>query len=247
VLLSATLPNLPQLGEWLKKLNSKETKIIVSNWRPQPLDWHLETYPEQIGYGSYFKNKAAMFQTALATIQEHPEDIWLVFCHSKTDGRAIKEMIEDAGIGGEIEFHSADSDKDERIKIEDDFKARKHKILIATSTLAYGSVKRGTQISLLNLKKNVEKLKIGDDILSYNEETKQIEQDSVLSKEIYYSKEEYVFELADGKTLTTDWKHPFYVRTKNGIIQKKAKDLKETDDIILQEELYSRVRPQKEN
>ena len=158
VLLSATLPNLPQLGEWLKKLNGKETKIIVSTYRPQPLDWNLETYPEQIGYGSYFKNKAAMFQTALSTIQEHPEDIWLVFCHSKTDGRAIKEMIEDAGINNNVPFHSADLDKDERIEIESVFKERKHRILIATSTLAYGVNTPARRVLILDDKRGLNKV-----------------------------------------------------------------------------------------
>ena len=157
VLLSATLPNLPELGEWLTKLNGKETLTIVSDYKPQPVEWHLDTYPELTGYGSYSTNKARMFDKAIDVLQEYPEDIWLVFCHSKNDGRAIKNMIQ-AHLDIDAPFHCADLEKGERIELENGFRTKGSKILIATSTLAYGVNLPARRVMILDTKRGLNKV-----------------------------------------------------------------------------------------
>lgn len=153
ILLSATLPNLPQLGEWLTKLNNKKTEIIVSDYRPQPVDWHLEAYPESNGYGSYWKNKANMFQKALETVLQYPDDMCLCFVHSKTDGRKFLGMVNESG--RQAEFHCADLEKGERSEIEKGFRSKKNKVLIATSTMAYGVNLPARRVIILDDKRGI--------------------------------------------------------------------------------------------
>lgn len=155
ILLSATLPNLPQLGEWLTKLNNKQTKVIVSGYQPQPVNWHLDTYYEALGYGSYYQNKANMVNKAIEVVQQNKDDMWLIFCHSKTDGRMVKGKMEEALGIDNIPFHSADLDKDERIEFEDSFKSKKYKLMIATSTLAYGVNLPARRVIILDINRGL--------------------------------------------------------------------------------------------
>jgi len=159
VLLSATLPNLPQLGEWLTKLNNKETITIVSDWRPQPLEWHVETYQESSGYGSYHINKSKMFQKAEDVIKQYPKDMWLIFCHSKNDGRRFVNQISDSKVinpdGETIPFHCADLEKGERVSLENGFRTKSAKIMVATSTLAYGVNLPARRVMILDDKRGL--------------------------------------------------------------------------------------------
>lgn len=157
ILLSATLPNLPELGMWLTKLNGKETDIIVSDYRPQPVEWHVDTYSESIGWGTYHINKSKMRDKALEILNKYPNDMWLVFCHSKTDGRAFQTMLME-NYNCEIPFHCADLDADERIKIETNFKAREHQIILATSTLAYGVNLPARRVMILDALRGLNKV-----------------------------------------------------------------------------------------
>lgn len=155
ILLSATLPNLPQLGEWLTKLNGKKTEIVVSSYVPQPQEWHLETYEEKTGgYGSYQANKQRMFDKGMEILKAYPDDMWLVFCHSKLDGRAMQRMMSNE-FEVEVPFHSADLDKDERINFEKDFKSKKNKWMVATSTLAYGVNLPARRVMILDSKRGL--------------------------------------------------------------------------------------------
>lgn len=154
ILLSATLPNLPELGGWLEKLNRKKTNIIVSDYHPQPVIWHLDTYHEVTGYGSYHTNKSNMFGKAVDTLQAFPDDMWLIFCHSKNDGRRMQNLIQQQ-LDFTPPFHCADLEKGERIEFENGFKDKKHKILIATSTLAYGVNLPARRVMILDSKRGL--------------------------------------------------------------------------------------------
>ena len=153
ILLSATLPNIAQLGEWLTKLNGKKTETIVSTYVPQPLNWHISTYPEadwKKVQGAYHLNKARAMQNAIDIVKQYPEDMFCLFCHSKTDGKQLQKKLSDE-LGVAVPFHSADLGKEERITIEKAFKGREINHTIATSTLAYGINMPARRVIILDI------------------------------------------------------------------------------------------------
>jgi len=137
VLLSATMPNVDQLGGWLTKLNGKPSRLIQSDWRPTKLTVHWPSYHARSGHGTYHANEASKRESAIDLLQRYPEDKWIVFVHSKKAGHALREELVEAN--ETAEFHNADLDRDSRISLERSFKFDDTpRIVIATSTLAYG-------------------------------------------------------------------------------------------------------------
>lgn len=136
ILLSGTMPNSSQIAGWVKGLNGKVTILIRSGWRPIKLNMVYETYDDRQGY---YAAKDNLFAGIMREVKRHDKDKILIFVHSKTDGRRIMGMLEETGYV--VEFHNADLDTDDRVNIEDSFKSRDQgsvRIIIATSTLAYG-------------------------------------------------------------------------------------------------------------
>ena len=136
VFLSGTMPNSSQIAEWVKGLNGKETILIRSGWRPIKLNMKYETYNDRQGY---YVSKDNLFAGVMREVKRHDKDKILIFVHSKTDGRRIMTMLD--GAGYTVEFHNADLEVDDRVNIEESFKSKDQgsvRIIIATSTLAYG-------------------------------------------------------------------------------------------------------------
>jgi replicative superfamily II helicase len=140
VLLSATMPNVEQIGEWAARLNGKETIVIQSDWRPVQLDISYPTYQQYGGAGAYGINKDRQIQKAAQVIGEARESGHrvLAFVHSKADGRALQRVLREEG--ETVEFHNADLNREERLEIESQFRDKTSPlgVIIATSTLAYG-------------------------------------------------------------------------------------------------------------
>ncbi len=135
MLLSGTMPNSGEISGWIRDLNGKDTILVKSGWRPIKLNMKYEDYDDS---GGYYDAKFAMFNKVINEVKKHDKDKILIFVHSKTDGRRIMGMLENGGYA--VEFHNADLDADERVNIEESFKNRDGgvRIIIATSTLAYG-------------------------------------------------------------------------------------------------------------
>jgi replicative superfamily II helicase len=136
VLLSGTMPNSGQIAGWVKSLNGKETILIRSGWRPVKLNMKYVIYDDRQGY---YAAKDNLFAGVMREVKDHNKDKILIFVHSKTDGRKIMGTLKETGYA--VEFHNADLDTDDRVNIEESFKSRDQgsvRIIIATSTLAYG-------------------------------------------------------------------------------------------------------------
>lgn len=154
LLLSATMSNARQVGEWLETLNNKETIVLTSDWRPVSLGVHeINT----IGFGAlehtlrlvqiltsesknlplYLTSKNSEDRYyAQVRLKSNPEHVkTLIFVHTKNDGTRLQDALEAIGI--KSEFHNADLDKKDREKIEEAFKNNLN-VIIATSTLAWG-------------------------------------------------------------------------------------------------------------
>lgn len=134
VFLSATMPNVDEIANWVAcSLVRKETYLIVSEYRPCPLDIHWEEYEVAETYGQTEEYK---IEKVVDIVKEHKDDKFIVFVHSKATGEKIKKALEERRV--ESQFHNADLDKDKRHALEDRFKNGDLRVLVATSTVAWG-------------------------------------------------------------------------------------------------------------
>lgn len=134
VFLSATMPNVDEIANWLENsLNKKKTYLIKSSYRPCPLDIHWESYKEST---TYDKTELSKINCAIDLIQEYKDDKFLVFVHAKNTGEKLKKELDRLQIC--CEYHNADLEKEKRYQVEDRFKNGDLRIIVATSTLAWG-------------------------------------------------------------------------------------------------------------
>jgi len=139
--LSATMPNVSELGLWLTILNEKKTIVINSSWRPVELNKHYITYEEvRYGKGGFMNYKATQnrkISEAVRILRSKPDQKFLVFCHDKNAGRLLMQTF--SRISKEdISFHSADLSLTERLELENRFTHGTLRILVSTPTLAWG-------------------------------------------------------------------------------------------------------------
>ena len=233
--LSATMPNVEDFRKWLTVLNGKKTEVINSDWRPTQLNWHFETYDIHAQYKDQELQKLGL---TINRVKEKADEKFLIFVHTKNTGRLLERQLKEQGI--DTHFHNANLELAERLEIEKKFADRDNgiRVLISTSTLAWGSVEQDTKIlTTSGQSKNVQDFKEGDTILSFNEESKNLEQDILLGVTEYTPFSSYEIELEDGTKLRVDFKHPFYVRDDKDFRITEAKDLEVGDDLIVFTEL----------
>lgn len=134
VLLSATMPNVIELSEWISYSTGRETYLLESTYRPCALTIF---YEKCFDGGNYENNEITKVQHALSLVQSYPEDKFLIFAHTKKTGQMMVSQLRSMKI--DCEFHNADLDKEKRGALETKFKTDpKFKVVIATSTLAAG-------------------------------------------------------------------------------------------------------------
>lgn len=132
--LSATVPNVQEVGAFMSGLNGKHTQVIVSNYRSVPLNRHFIPIPAYLGMEA---QKRAVMDMAVSIRQQKPDQQFMYAVFSKQFGSDLqKYMNEECGIGAE--FHNANLERDDRRTIEKNFKGRGLFDLISTSTLFTG-------------------------------------------------------------------------------------------------------------
>lgn len=136
VLLSATMPNVEEIADWISySLTKRETFMIKSKFRPVPLTLHYEVYDDSAK--RYDQVEEEKVNKALELVEWYPDDKFLVFAHTKRTGEMMKQSLRQAGI--EAQFHNADLEAKERASVEDRFRNDpKLRVIVATSTLAWG-------------------------------------------------------------------------------------------------------------
>ncbi len=136
VLLSATMPNVDEIAEWVSyNLTKRDTYVLVSQYRPCPLTIHFDNYNDD--EKTYDRKEESKSDRALEIIKYYPDDKFLVFAHTKRTGERMSKDLTAAGI--QNEFHNADLVKDKRIALEKRFKTDPTlRVVVATSTLAWG-------------------------------------------------------------------------------------------------------------
>ena len=93
VFLSATMPNVDEISEWVAyTLTGKDTRLLVSDYRPCPLNIHYEKYYD--GEGTYERNELQKIETAAQIVDYYPEDKFLIFVHTKRTGELMKQALQ---------------------------------------------------------------------------------------------------------------------------------------------------------
>lgn len=134
VFLSATMPNVDEICDWISNITKRDTVLIESDYRPCPLKIHYETYPD---YGRYEEKEASKVGMAAGIVNHYSNDKFLVFVHTKNTGKLMVDTLSNLGI--EAQFHNADLSSEKRNKLEESFKNDpKCRVIVATSTLAWG-------------------------------------------------------------------------------------------------------------
>lgn len=157
--LSATMPNIVELGEWLSALNGKDSHVIKCDWRPCELELHFTGYMEQTGWGSYYANEQNKRDVACQIIGEHRKDPWIVFVHSKIAGHAITKALREMRM--KVEFHRADLNADQKEKIEKMLDDGKINVIVSTPTLAWGVNLSARRVLILGIHRGI---KVIDDL-----------------------------------------------------------------------------------
>ncbi len=156
VLLSATMPNVEQLAEWVSySLNQKQTFVLRSEYRPVPLTIHYETYDDSIR--RYDLLEQEKINKAMDIVEWYKDDKFIVFTHTKRTGEMMKKELQSAGI--DCQFHSSDLESAERAKVEDKFRNDpKFKVVVATSTLAAGLNMPARRVIILGVNRGVDEV-----------------------------------------------------------------------------------------
>lgn len=134
VLLSATMPNVDEICGWVCDLTGRDTHYLESDYRPCPLNIHYETYFD--GDRTYDAKEIQKVGTACAIVEYYPDDKFLIFVHTKRTGHMMVKHL--ARYGVTAEFHNADLTLKDRLSLENRFKNKDLRVVVATSTLAWG-------------------------------------------------------------------------------------------------------------
>lgn len=229
VLLSATMPNVESICEWISHLTNRDTHFIKSHFRHCRLYIHYENYDDESS--SYEWNELNKMLQALSIVKHYPKDKFIIFCHTKRTGRKMMQILKDEGF--KTAFHSADLPADRRRMIESKFTTTDDiQILVATSTLAWGCYAQGSMITLPNWDvKPVEELQIGEEVLSLH----QGKYTNTFVKNIKQFTPKYFYQiyttLGGGIYVTPE--HPFLALRDGSVQWIIAEDIKEGDCIAV--------------
>jgi helicase len=135
LLLSATMPNVDEIGKWINSLNDKTTLLLESDYRPCKLNIHYERYYNlNYGYDAGEEQKVAL---TIKLLKKYPNDKFICFVHTKRTGELLQGKLNAAKISNH--FHNANLEKNERVKIERQFRENPDlRVIVATSGLAQG-------------------------------------------------------------------------------------------------------------
>jgi helicase len=156
ICLSATMPNVAEIGEWLGVLNKRQTYVLESEYRPCPLNVHYRRYWD-VAFG-YDENEKAKVAEAIRIYEEHSNDKFLMFVHTKRTGDMLLEALTELGIA--CSFHNADQPLEKRLDIEKRFREDpKLRVIVATSTMAAGVNLPARRVIVLGIHRGLKEVK----------------------------------------------------------------------------------------
>lgn len=159
VCLSATMPNVEEVADWISySLTKRETILVESDFRPCKLSIHYEKYDDEDKW--YDEKELQKVILALQIVEEHPEDKFLIFAHTKRTGELMKKTLLKENV--KCEFHNADLNKENRTKIETEFKTGNLQAIVATSTLSAGLNLPARRVIVLGVHRGLDEVAVQD-------------------------------------------------------------------------------------
>lgn len=158
VLLSATMPNVEELGKWIYILNGKPTKVIQSDYRPCEIEKHYVQLPPT---KRYQEAERVRMDEVLNLVEQYPHDSWLVFSGTKTWGRKCESFLRDE-TNLSVKFINADLRKEEKSKLIADFEQGRINVLISTTVLAYGVNLPARRVIVVHQKYGIREMDVCD-------------------------------------------------------------------------------------
>jgi helicase len=156
LLLSATMPNVEEIGKWVCHITNKDTYYLSSNYRPCKLNIHYEKY-EESKWG-YDDNEREKINQALKIVKKYPNDKFICFTHTKRTGEAMWKTLKNANII--CEYHNSDLPKEKRISIEDRFRNDPNlRVLVATSGMSQGINAPARRVVILGVHRGLKTVK----------------------------------------------------------------------------------------
>ncbi|MDL1971000.1 MAG: DEAD/DEAH box helicase [Candidatus Desulfofervidaceae bacterium] len=161
VLLSATIGNTKELGSWLAALNGKDTVVLESSWRPVEIEWHILKAPNHRSYWAW-RNMAikGTVQKIAEIVLNEPDSQVLAFVWTKPEGLLLKKDLQKLGIS--CLFHNASLELEDRLDYEEKFENRQIRVLISTTTLAWGRNTCARHVFILGDRRGPEKVPAWD-------------------------------------------------------------------------------------
>lgn len=130
--LSATMPNVHSIGEWLTTLNGKNTVVIESDYRPVPLTKHYIPIERRDRAGANVER----INNIVEVTKDKEDQQFLICVWQKMFGNQIESDLNTCGV--KAAFHNANHSKESRKDLESRFKSADIRALVSTSTLFTG-------------------------------------------------------------------------------------------------------------
>lgn len=211
VLLSATMPNVDEICGWVSGLTGRNTHYLESKYRPVPLGINYPTYFD--GVKTYDEKENEKVATAVGIVNHFSDDKFLIFVHTKRTGQLMLDYLKKYGI--KAEFHNANLELKKRLEIEGRFRDKKSdlRVVIATSTLAWGCYKHGMMIAGRHgVPVRVESVREGEEILCPVGD--KFENRVVVRTNDFESEKGYYVKLEGGQEAVVSEDHVFYAAAK---------------------------------
>jgi len=158
VLLSATVGNPENVAQWLSGLNGKTTVVLKSSWRPVAAEWHVIDISDNSD--TYFNRGKDVVRSAAwkiaELVSEDPEAQVLAFVWTKSQGIVLGRELQQMGVSSL--FHNASLELGERLDFEEKFDKKGVRVLISTTTLAWGKNTCARHVVILGDKRGPERV-----------------------------------------------------------------------------------------
>ncbi len=111
--------------------------------------------------GDYMDKTYSLLGGVTSKLESYPNDKFIVFVHSKSIGKRLLGLLNDMGMSAN--FHNAELSTEQRRNITEMFKSKKGcRVLIATSTLAYGLNLPARRVIIAGVQRGIEDIPVMD-------------------------------------------------------------------------------------